>query len=56
LLSASILAGLAAIAAPFIFGFSILTEALWMSVVVGAVVAVASALKLFVVAPSTNAT
>jgi hypothetical protein len=50
------MAGLAAIAAPFIFGFNTLTEALWMSVVVGAVVAVASAFELFVVAPNSNAT
>lgn len=50
------LAGLAAIAAPFVFNFNALTQALWTSVVVGAVVAVASAFELFVVAPNSNVT
>lgn len=48
------IAGVLAIAAPFVFGFSVITTALWTSIVVGAVVAILAGYEVFFVQPATR--
>ena len=45
------LAGLVAIAAPFVLGFTVLTEALWTSIAIGVIVAVISGYEVFFAQP-----
>jgi hypothetical protein len=45
------LAGLVAIAAPFVLGFTALTAALWTCIAIGVVVAVVSGYEVFFVQP-----
>lgn len=45
------LAGIAAIAAPFVLNFTALTEALWTLVILGAFVAIVSSYEVFWVRP-----
>lgn len=46
------LAGVAAIAAPFVFGFTALTAALWTTIIVGALVVIASGYEVIVTDPN----
>jgi hypothetical protein len=48
------LAGLAAVIAPFVFGFTTLTMALWTTIVLGAIVLILAGYKLFFVPPLTS--
>lgn len=45
------IAGIAAIAAPFVLGFTALTAALWMSIIVGALVVIASGYEVVITQP-----
>lgn len=49
------IAGLLAVIAPFVLGFSALTTAVWASVILGAVVAILVGYELFFVTPKPEA-
>jgi ABC-type Mn2+/Zn2+ transport system permease subunit len=46
------LAGLVAVAAPFVLSFNTLTAALWVSIAIGVLVALVSAFEVFFVEPN----
>ena len=48
------LAGAVAIIAPFVLGFNALTEALWTSIIVGALVLILAGYEVFFVQPETR--
>lgn len=48
------LAGIVAIGAPFVLGFTALTAALWTSIIVGALVLIASGYEVIITQPKTS--